>query len=107
LTDKEIKAFHEDGYLIIRDVFDPADLEPLRQEVHACIQKKAEALVVDGALTDAHADEPFERQLACIHHDSEEAGKAILEVIQGRAGGVYTGTESMSYSNRTSAGACR
>ena len=34
LSPAQCQQFHEQGYVIVPDVFDPADLEPVRQELH-------------------------------------------------------------------------
>lgn len=40
LTPEQIRHFHQEGYVIVPDVFDPAELEPLRRALHAAIAEK-------------------------------------------------------------------
>ena len=51
LTPQQVRFFHEEGYLIVPDVFAPQDLEPLRAELHKEINRKARELQAAGKLT--------------------------------------------------------
>jgi hypothetical protein len=93
LTHEQIQFFHTEGYLILNDVFDPADLQPLRREMAARIDHKARELATAGQLHNTYTDEPFERRLACIYHDSKENGEAIIRELEGPAGGGHHGIE--------------
>ncbi len=44
LTPQQVQFFHEEGYLIAPNVFNPAELEPLRAALHQAIDKKAREL---------------------------------------------------------------
>jgi phytanoyl-CoA hydroxylase len=89
----QVRFFHEEGYLILPDVFDPADLEPLRQELHHEINRKACELQAAGRLTDLHADLGFDQQLAAIQRDSKECGEAIIKHLEGLRGGGFHAPE--------------
>ena len=89
LTQTQRAAFDTEGYLIVTDVFDPVELEPVRQELHARINAKASAL----GLANRHERESFDRQLAGIHADNPDAAKTIIKDLEGQAGGGHTGIE--------------
>lgn len=93
LTPQQVQFFHEEGYLIVPDVFDPADLEPLRQELHREINRKVEALKAEGKLQDTHADLDFDHQLAAIQRDSKENGDAVSRHLEGLRGGGFHAPE--------------
>jgi ectoine hydroxylase-related dioxygenase (phytanoyl-CoA dioxygenase family) len=93
LTDSQVRFFHEEGYLILNDVFTRADLQPLRHEFEARIDRKAHQLYEKGQLPNLHASESFDRRLACIYHDSKDAGEAIIRELEGPAGGGHHGVE--------------
>lgn len=89
----QVASFHEQGFLILPDVFDPADLEPLRQEMHREINRKARELQAAGQLTDLHAELDFDRQLTAIHRDSAACGEAIIKHLEGLRGGGFHAPE--------------
>ena len=89
----QVDFFHEQGYLILPDVFDPADLEPLRQELHREINRKARELQAAGRLADLHADLGFDQQLTAIQRDSKECGEAIIKHLEGLRGGGFHAPE--------------
>lgn len=93
LSADQVAHFRTEGYLIVNDIFAPADLEPLRGELVARIDEKVRELSQAGKLTDAHAAEPFERRATRIYRDSKENGEAILRHLEGKAGGGYAGQE--------------
>jgi hypothetical protein len=92
-TPAQIQFFRDQGFLILPDVFDPADLEPLRQEMHHEINRKARELQASGRLQDLHDDLDFDRQLTAIHHDSAENGEAIIKHLEGLRGGGFHAPE--------------
>ena len=89
----QVDSFHEQGYLIMPDVFDPADLEPLRQELHREINRKARELHAAGQLADLHAGLDFDHQLTAIQRDSKECGEAIIKHLEGLRGGGFHAPE--------------
>ena len=93
LTQQQHAFFDTEGYLIVNDVFTPADLQPVRRELHERIGAKAAALHAAGQLADIHAAEPFDRQLAHIYDDNPDAAKAIIRDLEGQAGGGHAGIE--------------
>lgn len=93
LTPEQITHFHEEGYLIVPDVFDPGALEPLRQSLHAAIASKSRELQAAGKLDDLHEDLDFDQRLAAIHRDSPENGEALMKHLEGLRGGGFHSPE--------------
>ena len=93
LTSEQIAQFKNEGYLIVPDVFDPADLEPLRQELHHEIDRKAMALRDEGQLDNLHEELDFDRRLAAIHRDNPANGEAIMKHLEGLRGGGFHAPE--------------
>lgn len=89
----QLKYFHEQGYLILPDVFDPADLEPVRQELHREIARKAAALKAEGKLQNLHEELGFDQRLAAIHRDAKENGEVIIKHLEGLRGGGFHAPE--------------
>ena len=92
-TARQVRFFYEQGYVIAPDVFDPADLEPLRGEMAAAIDAKVRALQAGGKLTDLHADLDFDHRLAAIYRDSTENGEAVMRHLEGLRGGGFRAPE--------------
>ncbi|MFV1981294.1 MAG: phytanoyl-CoA dioxygenase family protein, partial [Rhodothermia bacterium] len=91
LSNQQVSQFWDEGYVIVEDVFDPEDLEPIRQELEQEIGIKIDELVRNGDVTESYQDEPFERRLTRIYHDSKENGESIMRVLEGVSGGGYSG----------------
>jgi len=93
LTPEQINHFYNEGYVIVPNVFDPADLEPLRQAMHQAIGEKARELQSEGQLRNLHEDLPFDQQLAAIHRDSAENGETLMKHLEGMRGGGFQSRE--------------
>ncbi|GAB5534494.1 MAG: phytanoyl-CoA dioxygenase family protein [Rubricoccaceae bacterium] len=90
-TNEQVAHFREEGYLIVENVFDPADLAPLRTELASETNRTINALAREGRVSETYANEPFERRLARIYHDSKENGEAVMHPFEGMRGGGYQG----------------
>ena len=93
LTPQQVQFFHEEGYLIAPDVFDPSDLEPLRRELAAAIETKVCALQAEGKLVHTHTALDFDHRLAALYRDSKENGEAIMQHLEGRSSGGFRAPE--------------
>ncbi len=91
LTAAQIRQFHEEGYVMIPDLFPPADLEPLRQEIAGIVAATAERLAAEGKITDPHADESFETRLTRLMADHPDLTWDYIRAIEGRGGGGHAG----------------
>lgn len=93
LTDSQTRFFQDEGYLICPDIFEPSDLDPLRRELAERIARKVRQIHAEGKIQDTYDDEPFERRLTRIYHDSQDSGETIMHDLEGIAGGGHTGIE--------------
>ncbi len=93
LTPQQVQFFHEEGYLIAPNVFNPSELEPLRKALHQAISKKARELKAAGKLKNLHSRLGFDKRLAAIHRDSEENGNAVIRYLEGLRGGGFHAPE--------------
>lgn len=71
LTESQVAAFHEQGYLMVEHVLAPEDLQPVRDEITRAIDRKTAGLVADGTLRRAYAEEAFETRLTHITAETE------------------------------------
>jgi hypothetical protein len=93
LSSSEVEFFHREGYLIVPDVFVPADLQPLRKEMEDIVDRRARQLRAEGKLLDLRAGADFDHRLAHIYDDSPDNGLDIIRELEGRAGGGHKGIE--------------
>lgn len=93
LSPQQAAFFRKEGYLIVPNVFDPAELEPVRQSLHAEINRAARRLQAEGRLDQLHEDAGFDRQLSAIMRDNRVAGEAIIKHLMGVRGGGYHSPE--------------
>lgn len=67
MMNQEIKAAYErDGYVVIRDLIDDRDLEPIRDFIKAKVDAYGRELYGEGKLSSPYLDESFERRYAAI-----------------------------------------
>ena len=72
MTDQEIKASYErDGYVVVRDIIDDGDLDPLRTFIQTRVDAYAREQVAQGKLSSLYEDESFERRYAAICEEQE------------------------------------
>ncbi|MGQ9814198.1 MAG: hypothetical protein ACUVR3_03475 [Candidatus Roseilinea sp.] len=61
--------------------------------MESIIDHEARRLHREGKLTRLNEDAPFETRLALIYEDAPENGLAIIQALEGRAGGGHKGIE--------------
>lgn len=67
LSPLQVERFHEQGFLVVPDVLDPADLDPVADEYQAALDHAANAMAARGWLEDTYDGLPFaERYTALI-----------------------------------------
>ena len=67
LSDQEIADnYKRDGYVVVTDVVDDADLDPMRDFIASKVDRYASEQHARGDLASLYADEPFERRYAAI-----------------------------------------
>lgn len=59
LTEPQKQFFHEEGYLVLHDLFTDADLQPAIDDITAQIDREAKSLVETGQLSSAFAEAEF------------------------------------------------
>jgi phytanoyl-CoA hydroxylase len=83
---EEVRCYHDRGVVIVPDLFDPADLEPLQAEIEEWIEARACALRDQGHLDDVCAAEPFERRYAELFARSQWIGAGLdVHLMRGPA----------------------
>src|SRR5205814_10156191 len=89
LTAGQITQFHQEGYLMVPDVFDPAELEPVRDELAGVGDRGARRAFEAGLLPELYEAESFETRLTriCRHTDAVDKGVMV------RGGGGHAGEE--------------
>ncbi len=90
-TDAQVDFFRREGFLIVENVFDPLDLEPIRQELEAEIGHQIDDLAADGRAAETYCDESFDSRLTRIYSDSTENGEYVMGHLEGARGGGYRG----------------
>jgi phytanoyl-CoA hydroxylase len=76
----EKEFFFEKGYLVMENILDEADLQPVIEEINDEIDIRARKLQESGKLSNLHEDKPFETRLAGI---SQETAKLAVSIWGG------------------------
>ena len=67
MTDQEIKtAYERDGYVVLKDIIDDPDLEPMRNFIKAKVDAYSRELYSEGKVSSLYEDASFERRYAAI-----------------------------------------
>lgn len=91
LDDAQVQRFFETGYLLVPDLFTPAELEPLRQEIADIVDSVARRLQDAGEISRLYEAEPFETRLTRLLEAHPEHEPLYYKAIEGKAGGGHTG----------------
>ncbi|NUP98550.1 MAG: phytanoyl-CoA dioxygenase family protein, partial [Armatimonadetes bacterium] len=86
LAAAELAQFERDGYLLIPDLFDPAELQPLIREIEEVIDQQAARLLAEGLITDPFEGEGFLTRLTRLTAQSDKVYWAL-------AGGQHCGRQ--------------
>lgn len=91
-ADNRVDKFQRDGYIVVENVLQETDFEPLIREYETYIDQRARELYACGELSDLFENEPFERRLACITEQTTDVyatmdimvfrGKALFEFLK-------------------------
>lgn len=87
MSAEQVRQFNEEGWVMVPDVFELSDLQPVRDEITDVIDAGARELMAEGKLEHAYEEEPFETRLTRIHEECDE----ILRPIVGKGGGGHSG----------------
>jgi ectoine hydroxylase-related dioxygenase (phytanoyl-CoA dioxygenase family) len=77
LRPEQTEFFHREGYLVLEDLFDDADLQPAIDDIHRAIDAKAAELVAGGALARSYAELDFEHRLAAISRETDQVALGL------------------------------
>lgn len=91
LTAADVQHFHEEGYLMKPGVFEPADLQRIKDALAARIATAAERLQGEGQFTDTYVEAPFETRAHLLRTQNPTAGDAVLRTLEGKGGGGFSG----------------
>lgn len=71
LTEAQVKQFNEEGYLLVKEVFDPeADLDPIIEEYKGVLDRLAQELYAEGKISSPYTGLPFGERLIRIYAES-------------------------------------
>ena len=72
LNAEQIAQFHKDGFLIVKNVFDADDFNPVKAAITKKLDETCEALLREGLITDAHYDAPFTKRFGLLIAQADE-----------------------------------
>src|SRR6478735_6099234 len=88
LQSEQIEHFFNKGYLVVEDVFSPADLAPVINAIDEFIAQRALELKAQGKIQDLCEGQPFERRFASLYAQSKEIETGI-DIMQCRLEELY------------------
>jgi len=85
LTEKELRQFNEQGYVVKKDIYAAEDLQLLKDGLTGAIQEKCKELISSGLLDRDFTEASFETRLTAIHrHNPEAAHQVLMSIWAGR-----------------------
>lgn len=81
LTEDQKQSFAKEGYLLLNDVLDDEDLQPVIDEISSEIHARAKKLFKDGDISELFEDDGFETRLAKISQQSPKLAVSIWNGI--------------------------
>lgn len=78
LNEKQLDHFDKEGYLVVENLFDDDDLQPVIDDVSAEIDRLANDLVESGELSRTYAEESFTSRLTAITNETDQVLNPIL-----------------------------
>ncbi len=84
LSQAQLRQFHEDGFLILRDFFTRAELQPVIEWINELVEELADKLWTAGKIRDKHTQEGFLTRLTRL--EDEFPGAAVLIHVRGLLG---------------------
>jgi phytanoyl-CoA hydroxylase len=72
LSKEQLEQFATDGYVIVENALEDADIDPVIEEYSAHIDRRAHELLEEGKISSLHEEEPFEQRLASICKENGE-----------------------------------
>lgn len=84
LSREQLEEYREDGFLLVPDLFRPAELAPVIAELDELVDGIAAILHERGHIADTHADKGFTTRLAALNRDFPGAG--VLANLRGKFG---------------------
>ncbi|MBV9470297.1 MAG: phytanoyl-CoA dioxygenase family protein [Abitibacteriaceae bacterium] len=88
LSDEQVKAFREDGVVVVEHVVTDADLAPVIQEYEAWIDQRARQLQAEGEITELYPNEPFETRFAKLYEQSPRIADG-MDIMQMRGPAMF------------------
>ncbi|MEM7539798.1 MAG: phytanoyl-CoA dioxygenase family protein [Chloroflexota bacterium] len=70
LTDAQLEQFHEEGYLIVEDLFGEEDLTPVESEYAGVLDRLTDELYDEGQISSRYQDLPFGERLTKVYGES-------------------------------------
>ncbi|WP_409344090.1 phytanoyl-CoA dioxygenase family protein [Paenibacillus sp. MBLB4367] len=83
LTEKQVKQFHEEGYLVVENALNEADLAPVIAGIERFIDRRANELKEAGKIAELHEGESFEKRYTSLFMQSKEIGLG-LDIMHSR-----------------------
>lgn len=85
LSSDQLHAYHQEGFLLLRQLLPPAALTPLIAQLEREVDRQAEQWLAEGRVTQTHAHLPFARRLAALAAGSDLGMRSWDEIAKGPA----------------------
>lgn len=81
LSDQQVQQYHNDGFLLVQNLFPPEELQAVKDEVAQLVDQLARELQAEGRLKNLHEGADFYQRLTLI--DQECPGAAVRLHVRG------------------------
>ena len=88
LTTEQIKTFHTQGVLIVKNALTDEELQPVIDEISALINRRARELKATGKIRTLYENEPFEERFGLIFEQSPDIAHG-LDIMHYRGPAIF------------------
>src|SRR5438270_159184 len=80
LSQHQLEQFGSEGYLVVDDLFDDADLQPVIDEISAELDQRCREAVGKGELSRTYEEYGFEQRLAHVDRENQNISKSMWDM---------------------------
>ena len=79
LSDRQVRQFDDDGYVVVENLFTSAELQPLIDEISADLDQRCRDAVATGRLSRTYEECDFEHRLARVNAEDVTISKSMWD----------------------------
>ena len=88
LTDEQVRAFRDEGVLVAENILTDADVAPVIAEYEDWLDRRANALLAEGKISDLAEGQPWDKRYAALFAQSPAIAEG-MDIMQARGPAIF------------------